>query len=518
MDEKRSECYESLNKLFEKYKDNSYIQQRIYNHVVMYLPNTIDDEFKNYEKRQNLNVSLTQEQQIFIQIFLSKNNYYYLNSNNFFYKYDGTNYFIIKEDEIIHKLLSTITNERLLLQWKHKTKINILKQIKDRHLFTSIPETDTIQNVLNSLSPLIFSTKNAAKYFLTIIGDNILKKNTNLIFLVNSQLKQFLNELSDTAIICVNHTNVMGNFMTKYHENHLYENCRLIKINTNFSNDYWRDMLKKIGLNLLCVSVYYSKRYENSDKFIERKADEDLKTYTYYLKNNNQENIVNEFCDQFIIDSDIQDKLEWKNIHFIWKQFLSDQNFPNIMYTNNLKNILKSKYTYDENNDLFYGITSKYLPIYKEFINFWNSTIKITTDLSNNSFYNELEIDELCFLFKIRTKQNISEEVVFKILTHFFPHIEIIDNKFILNVTSSMWNKISDITGSFHFIKDKIQNNSNNSALISLDDMYDHYKHCCLHNSICLIVSKRYFENYIYYKLSDFIIYDKFIKNDWIYS
>jgi hypothetical protein len=354
MDEKRSECYESLNKLFEKYKDNSYIQQRIYNHVVMYLPNTIDDEFKNYEKRQNLNVSLTQEQQIFIQIFLSKNNYYYLNSNNFFYKYDGTNYFIIKEDEIIHKLLSTITNERLLLQWKHKTKINILKQIKDRHLFTSIPETDTIQNVLNSLSPLIFSTKNAAKYFLTIIGDNILKKNTNLIFLVNSQLKQFLNELSDTAIICVNHTNVMGNFMTKYHENHLYENCRLIKINTNFSNDYWRDMLKKIGLNLLCVSVYYSKRYENSDKFIERKADEDLKTYTYYLKNNNQENIVNEFCDQFIIDSDIQDKLEWKNIHFIWKQFLSDQNFPNIMYTNNLKNILKSKYTYDENNDLFY--------------------------------------------------------------------------------------------------------------------------------------------------------------------
>jgi hypothetical protein len=81
-----------------------------------------------------------------------------------------------------------------------------------------------------------------------------------------------------------------------------------------------------------------------------------------------------------------------------------------------------------------------------------------------------------------------------------------------------MWNKISDITGSFHFIKDKIQNNSNNSALISLDDMYDHYKHCCLHNSICLIVSKRYFENYIYYKLSDFIIYDKFIKNDWIYS
>ena len=213
MSEKNSVCYYSLDKLFEKYKDNEYIQQRIYNHVVMYLPNTIENECKNYEKRQNLNISLTQEQQIFIQIFLSKNNYYYLSNNNFFYKYDDTNYYIIKEDEIIHKLLSSISNERLLLQWKHKTKLNILKQIKNRHLFTCIPETDTIQNVLNSLSPLIFTTKNTSKYFLTIIGDSILKKNTHLIFLVNSQIKQFLNELNDTSIISINHNNIVNSFI-----------------------------------------------------------------------------------------------------------------------------------------------------------------------------------------------------------------------------------------------------------------------------------------------------------------
>lgn len=519
MTDKTQDCYYSIEKLFEKYKDNDYIQQRIYNHIVTYLPNTLENESKNYEKRQNLNISLTQEQQIFIQIFLSKNNYYYLNSNNFYYKYDRTNYFIIKEDEIIHKLLSTISNERLLLQWKHKTKLNILKQIKDRNLFTSIPETDTIQNVINSLVPLIFATKNAAKYFLTIIGDNILKKNTQLIFLVNSHIKQFLNELNDTSIICINHSNVTNNFMTKYHENHLYENCRIIKVN-NFSNEYWRDMLKKIGLNLLCVAVYYSNRYENSDKFIDLKADEDLRNYTYYLKNNNQENIVNNFCDKFIINTDnnLDNKLEWKNIHFIWKQFLTDYNLPNIMYSNNLKNILKDKYKYDENTELFYGITSKYLPVYKEFIDFWNSTIKINqdNDTINN---NELEIDELCLLFKLKTKQNISEEIVVKILTHFFPQIEIIDNKFILNISSNMWNKCEAINSSFNFVKDKIiiLNKNNNLTLISIDDLYDYYKECCNINSIRLIVSKRYFENYIYYKLSEFIIYDKFIKIDWIY-
>jgi hypothetical protein len=71
-----------------------------------------------------------------------------LPNNNLFYEYDGQKYLIIKEDDVIHKLLSTISKDRVLLQWKHKTKINIIKQIKDRSLFSSIPETDTIQNVL----------------------------------------------------------------------------------------------------------------------------------------------------------------------------------------------------------------------------------------------------------------------------------------------------------------------------------------------------------------------------------
>jgi hypothetical protein len=276
-------------------------------------------------------------------------------------------------------------------------------------------------------------------------------------------------------------------------------------------------MLKKIGLNLLCTSVYYSKSYENSDNFIDYKADQELKTYTYYLKNNSQEKIIHDFCDKFIINSDVENKLEWKNIHFIWKQFLSDSNFPNIMYANNVKNILKEKYKYDESSDSFYGIMSKFLPVYKDFINFWNSTIKACKDSNNHSFYNELEIDEVCFLFKIKTKHNISEEDVLKILTHFFPHVEIIDNKFILNITSTSWNKIDDIYSSFEFIKNKIKNLNNNSTLISLDLIYDHYKEYCNYNSIRLIVSKRYFENFIYYDLSNYIVYDKFIKIEWVY-
>ena len=116
-----------------------------------------------------------------------------MNSNNFFYEYNGKHYFIVKEDDVLHKLLSSISKDRILMQWKHKTKFNIIKQIKERNLFSSIPESDTIQNVLNLLYPSIFTSKNTAKYFLTIIGDNIFKKNTNLIFLVTTKMRRILN-------------------------------------------------------------------------------------------------------------------------------------------------------------------------------------------------------------------------------------------------------------------------------------------------------------------------------------
>jgi hypothetical protein len=528
-------CTETIKTLIEKYKDDEYMTNRIYNHIVNYLPNTLDNEMKNHEKRVNRNNYLTNEQQIFIQVFLSKNKYFYLPNNNFFYEYDGEKYLIVKEDDVIHKLLSTISNDRILLQWKYKTKINIIKQIKDRSLFNSIPETDTIQNVLNVLYPAIFHSKNTAKYFLTIIGDNILKKHSNNIILVSPKMKQIVNELDNVALSSIGFNNTTNNFMTKYHENHSYENCRLIKINENFSIDVWRELLKKIGLDLLCVAAHYSKRYETADQFIENKSDEDLTSYVYYLKNTNPNNIVVDFCNKYIIESNSECKMEWKNLHFVWKQFLSSCNLPNVIYSNTLKNILKEKYIYDNDDDSFMGITSKYLPVHSDFIKFWENTITIqisendtyTNAVVNNIhpllFDNEIEIDELCSLFKYWSKQhpsqlmsngNISEENILKILKHFFPMVEIIEDKFVINVCCNLWNKMNDINSSFEYIKEQIKF-EHKLALISFDDAYNYYYKFCNLKSLNFIVSKRYFEKYLYFKIADHIVYEKFIETEW---
>ena len=530
-----ADCIYTISSLLEKYKDNKYMIQRLKNHIITYLPNTLENEFKNYEERINRNTYLTNEQQLFIQVFLSKNKYFYLPNNNLFYEYDGQKYLIIKEDDIIHKLLSSISKERVLLDWKHKTKASIIKQIKERSLFHSIPETDTIQNVLNVLYPGFFSSKNAAKYFLTIIGDNILKKHSNNIILVSPKMKQIVNELDNVALSSIGFNNTTNNFMTKYHENHSYENCRLIKINEIFSIDVWRELLKKIGLDLLCVAAHYSKRYETADQFIENKSDEDLTSYVYYLKNTNPNNIVVDFCNKYIIESNSECKMEWKNLHFVWKQFLSSCNLPNVIYSNTLKNILKEKYIYDNDDDSFMGITSKYLPVHSDFIKFWENTITIqisendtyTNAVVNNIhpllFDNEIEIDELCSLFKYWSKQHpsqlmsnghISEENILKILKHFFPMVEIIEDKFVINVCCNLWNKMNDINSSFEYIKEQIKI-EHKLALISFDDAYNYYYKFCNLKSLNFIVSKRYFEKYLYFKIADHIVYEKFIETEW---
>ena len=530
----RLKCEESINKLLLKFEGNDYMLQRIHNNIVNYLPITLEYELKNHEKRVTRNNYLTKEQQLFIQVFLSQNHFYYLPNNNYFYEYNGVNYTIVREDDIIHKLLTNISRDRVLLDWKHRTKFNIVKQIREKSLFTTIPESNTIQSVLNVLYPHIFTTKNQAKYFLTVLGDNILRKNANLIFLASPKIKNILNEIDSISYITIGFTNITNNFMTKYHENHSYESCRLIQINENSSVEIWKEMLKKKGLDLICVASHYSNRYESSDNFIDTKADEDFKNYAYYLKNLTPQEVVDKFATRYFqpVVGDNKSKIGWKHVHFMWKQYLSSLSLPNMIYSYTLKNILKGMYAFDETSDTFNNIISKYLPIESDFLKFWESTIVQEKEETETccSLYGtgELELDEVCMLFKswvksqknqdddiVMSNGNITEDTVLKIIKHFFTTVEIEEDKYVLSVTCSMWNKSKDIEKSMQFIKQEIQFGQH-LALISLDDAYQLYCKYCTLKSYKYVISKRYFEKYLVFRLSDHIVYDRFIETEWL--
>lgn len=537
-DENINLCCENIKTLFSIYKNNPYIKNRIKYHIINILPTTLNNEYKAKEKRVLRIDYLTNEQQQFIQIFLSKNKYYYLHNSNFFYYYDNISYSIVKEDIILHKLLTSISKDRKLMDWKYRTKINIIKQIKERTLFKCIPETETIQNVLNLLSPLLFQDKKQVKYFLTILGDNILKKSSDNIFLFKPKTNKLLSELSSITYITTGFSNITHNFVSKFNQKYNYDNCRLIKIN-NVQIENWKNILNNNGIDIICVAAHYSKRFENSENYIQNIVnDEQIYNYTMFLKNNNQNDIFNNFCSYSIQQHEEQNNQEykeeqnnsislysinWKNMHYIWKLYISKLSIPSTILLNTLKHLLKNRFKYNENTDTFYNVTSPYLPRVSDFIIFWEKTI-VVNDINNINYEQEIEIDEICYLYKKWAQDttevtisngNIYESDVIKILKHFFSSIRIIENKYIIGVYSNMWDKNDDINNSLMKMKEYYFNK--NSGHIHFDDAYDFYCKYCNKNKnyIKFIISKRYFEKYLYLNISNFIIHNNFINSSW---
>ena len=486
-----------LQNLYEKYESNEYMLKRIHNHVSKYLPMTLENELNNFEKRILRTNKLTNDQDIFIKVFLNKNRYYYYNSD--FYEYDGKDYKIVNEDVIHHKLLSTISSDGIIIPWKHKTKINILKRIRETSVFSSIPDTYTIQNIIAYLCPAIFATKNEVKYFLTVIGDNILKKKHDIIYLISNKTRKLLLEIDNLANL-IGISNVTHNFMTKYHETHPYSLCRLFNMNETISENIWKNILKVIGLNMLCVATHYSNRYSSSEYYINNKSDEKLQKYTLFLMDNTPSNIVHQFITNSLTTTqDISCVISWKNIHYIWKLYLSYLNLPNMIYYNTLKSILKEHFPFNAETDIFTNMTSKYLPRVSNFLLFWDKNI-------SNSQNDEIEIDELHNMYQ---STSLTDVEMLKIIHHFYPNIEIIENKYILNITCALWDKSVTINKVLALIK--LDSTITSNDILSFDDMYNYYTKFCIENDE-KIVSKCYFENYISIHLKDYIKFEKFIE------
>ena len=546
----------NITDLFTKYKDNQYMLQRLQTHLNN-LPTMLETENKRYEERVLRINELTMEQDNFYKVFLSKHQYYYMPYNNIFYEYDGKTYKIIKEDDIHHHLLSTITDEGKLMAWKHKTKQNIIRQIKDRTLFKSIPETYTIQNVLGFLNT-IFETKTETKYFLTVIGDCILKKNVeengnnSLMFFVNSSTKKFISLIDSIAYITTGNS-IMNNFISKYHDSHNLTLYRLIKTNDNFNSiatDFIKDVLNKIGIDLLCVAAHYSDRYNNADHFLANLPKEDpIKKYIMFFSSNTIDKIVGNFISQCVEPVSTNNiftnanvnantyNLSWNNMHYIWKLYLSSINVPNMIYSNNLRSLLKSQLTYEEHmlttticvvgsspDITFTNVTSKFLPSVSSFLSFWEKHITITTG-EENIFDDEYEIDEISSIYKLTNKStNISDKEIIKMIWHYFyPQVEVIDNKYITNINCNLWSKHDDISEMLASYKLQNKDALTEMSLISFDDLYQNYKSyvqakLVVEKSFHPIVSKHFFEKFLSHFLVEYIKFDKFVSSDWIKS
>jgi hypothetical protein len=266
--------------------------------------------------------------------------------------------------------------------------------------------------------------------------------------------------------------------------------------------------LLKNMIDILCVASHYSQRYGSADEFLHKCTEVKLVEHALYLNKNTTESIVDKFLERNITIMPSA-KVNSKNMVFLWKNYLGEQNIPNILFYTNFKNMLKDKYTYDEETDSYLDITSTQLPMVAKFIKFWDTTII--------EYDSELEVDELLILFKQSVNNgksclNMNETLLVDLIHHFYPDIIIIENKFIQNVRSNLWDKRNEVINSLELFKLKC---SEQEELLtkSLNDAYEYYTSS---NSINAInVSKHYFEKIALELINIHIDEDGLIKASW---
>ena len=542
--ENQDKSHITINELYQKYESDPYMISKITSYICTQLPNICENIKLTHYQRALRMEELNTEQDAFIQSFLTNNQYFYASATDKYFFYDGIQYQIISEDDILHKVLSTISNGRNLMSWKQRTKINIMKRIRENSLIQTIPESETIQTVLDALCPSIFATRNEAKYFLTILGDNIRRKNTNLIHYIPQTAKNFLRELNSASQFVLG-VSLFQTFKHKFHD-HTYSECRLVNINDIVKQDNsWTNLISQHALDIICVACHYSSRYESSDDYLLKHShDMELTMSACYLKDKSQVDIVDHFITSYldihkssvdvanvnIIDTQSirGTQITWKNMQYLWKHYLDMCGLPSVMFLLTFKTILTDKLMmyYNKDHDTFIGICSKHLPAIQTFLSFWDETI--ITDETETEF----EIDEVVTLFRRwcelnhQTVTTLNDKQILDIIAYFFPAVDIERDKYLAGIRCSMWDKQLDIHIALDSMKGVLREThtgTERSLSPSVNRniaIYDAYIFYCKYytntsDTYHLIVSKAYFEKYIFDTQMQYVIDDKFMSCDW---
>jgi len=502
MDKKR--LHDLLDALIDKYCDDDYVEGRLRNYIEL-LPSALENAKKTHQQREEKKQKLTGFRNEFTERFMHKNNYFYSPQKELFLHYDGTHFMIYSEDDIQYQILTTITQEQSLRDWKHEINLDIIELIKERSPLTAIPESETIQYVINCLYPSVFSSRNHAKYFLTIIGDCLSgKTDSDIVYITSPAIKDFIREIENYCYTYFGQSNAFHCIKYKYYD-HNYQTCRLLHI-----NDKSPDMsssLRKHMMDVFCVGAHYSNRYGSSDGFLKQCSETLLVDHALYLHRNTPESIVDSFIEKSI-QTCPSSNIKHKNMIYIWKKFLEEKDVPNIIFYDSLTAILGKKLGYNEETETFRDVTSVHLPLVANFLQFWETTI------ADDETEPELEIDEMSSILKNwagRSYVNASDALLMELIRHFHPDVVIEEDKYILNMKCSLWDKRMEATNSLDLFKLSCNDEGN----LSTQSLYAAYQFYSTNNKSEYTFSKRYFEKIAIDVVGEFLDKDGLISPQW---
>lgn len=467
------DLHADLNVLVEKYQDTPDVIRSLEHHMKHVLPNILSTVYERHERKRTLKC----ESELFTCQFLAKYRVYYCGHSELFFAYDGVHFSPIREDELHHEILTSITMDSALQPWRHRTKVSTISAIKRRSPLTVIPESDTIQHVLNMFHPSVFPNRNQVKYFLTVVGDSLLGNTPEeRIYLASPLLKELVRRIGDHMSETFGVHGALHEIKFKYYE-HEYSNLRLLFIDEVRKRVESPPKLNWWAMDVMCVAAHYSKRYDGADGFLSTTSDEALSKHALFMSTHRIEEMVDEFV-TISIQPCPNTSILSKHMLFVWKKYLQELNVPNVVFHEPLMALFKERLKYDEATDAFLDITSPLLPVVAAFLEFWGSQIVDEDD--------ELETSEVLFLFKRWSRRSALEEgFLVELIRHFYPDTGIDEGKYIRGVRCELWDKRQEVVDSLELFRMRADVGS------SLYDAYADYSESLKGR---LGVSKPYYE------------------------
>ena len=476
-----------LRDLKEKYVSDEYMSSKL-NKYIQNLPTLMNNIYEERQKNKMSIQLMANLQEQFINRYLEQNPYYYCQTTNTFFSYINNKYHVCTDEDILHHVWKTMPHNEILYDWQSSTRRYIVKRIRDKGMTNIVPESETIQNVLNDLYS-VFQNRDATKYFLTILGDYLIKSkrneastsnsnstSSNITVLVPIELKRILSEIEKIGYRYFG-TNCTIPFKYR-HFAHIFQNCRLLQItpppNTN-NIDCW--------LDILFVAIYYSERYEGSEHFLNfHMNDTDLYRHIVYLINKTPSEIVFSFSNKYILRAE-DSCIKWKDMQYLWSHFLNQNKLPSIVFLDDLRTIFMSRFHYDEKTDSFQNITSNYLPELERFLSFWKETVNQT--IMNPSESDEYEISELCQLYTMwieminpvakHREKHMTEKKMCDLIHFYFPLLTIKENRNISGITCNLWRKKKE---TLEISREILKGETNLPVItpeITVSELYKHY-------------------------------------------
>ena len=417
-----------------------------------------------------------------VNYFCLKYIYYYNPTTNLYIEYTTDFEFkFINENNMIHIILQFLTkyHETYSIEssLKQRLKYKIIKKIKGKHIYQNIPESITLQNILNFLHPNFFNQKMLAKYFMITLGDIIMKK-TDLFYFLPIHMKPFLKTLNKHISMYFHTMNICNHYKFQYYD-HDTSKSRVIPFNSMNLQHF--TIPESFYNNLICVSLHYSNRYSSSDEFLEEACCQSIKQNVLWIKYNEKEQIINSFIENHICIKEGY-TIHEKDMLFIWKDYLKTSNKINVFQKNSeIHSYISKKISF--HNGCYINVTSMFLPCVNHFKDFWEKYMyRDTTDYA-------FEISEIFQIFIETFKdKNIEEHSILDLIQYYYPDVKYLDNK-IYNIGCTLWNKKKEID--LFLLKLKVNVNIN---FIDTTDLYSLY---CNKFANKKKVSKLYFTQYI---------------------